>query len=164
MNFIFLVPSVPLGGAELQVSYLAKYINSIGKDRAKIFAADKGECDGSFGLDFMQAGKKGGVKSLSRLFFTFLLAFKIFSRNDVLVVYNQLFIPLGLLLKLAGMKVVYSIREYDERVLSGWRLFFLKRFDFVFTNTVRVTEAAFDKGFNIPCYLNYLPFLRMHRM
>lgn len=158
MNFIFLVPSMPLGGAELQVSYMAKYINSVDKDNAMVFAAYEGECDKEFGLDFMQAGRVGLVRNLRRLIYTFLLAFKIFSKNDVLIIYNQLFMPLGLLLKLARMKVVYSVREYDERVLTGWRFFCLKRFDLVFTNTERVSKAALDKGFRIPTYLNYFPF------
>jgi glycosyltransferase involved in cell wall biosynthesis len=164
MKYVFVVPSMPFGGAEKQISYLVNHINSKSPNQSGVVALLQGRPDDiSFGLDIMQSDQPHKViKAINRLFVFVGAYIKLFPVGKNFIFYNQLLLPLALALKISGKNVVFSIREYDERFYKGWRRYCLLKMNWVYTNTERVSNELTSMGCKVDYIRNFHAFDKEH--
>ena len=92
MKYVFVVPSMPLGGAEKQISYLVAHVNSKIPNQTSVVALFQGRSeDISFGLDIMQSGQSHKViKAIHGLIIFVSAYFKLLPISKTFIFYNQL--------------------------------------------------------------------------
>ncbi|MEH6345149.1 MAG: glycosyltransferase family 4 protein [Bermanella sp.] len=160
MKYIFVVPSMPMGGAEKQISYLVDHLSSKVSNQGEVVALLQGRPeDVSFGLDVMQSGQANAIVKMVARMHAFVVAyFKLLTLGQTFVFYNQLFLPLAVALKFSGKRVAFSIREYDKRFYSGWRKYCLQKMNLIYTNTERVSNESSLIGCDVKFVRNFHAF------
>ncbi|GGF67726.1 glycosyltransferase family 4 protein [Alteromonas lipolytica] len=157
----FIVPEFPYGGAEKQISYLYKYVKKNNSDSKLIASNSSGnsECE-SLGIDILLSGVENKIlRNLIRFFNIIRLIIKLLQvKCDIYVFYNKLYLPCVPILKIFKRKVVYSVREYDETILLGWRKKILERCNYLYSNSQRIANELNTAGLNCEFINNYYEF------
>lgn len=156
----FIVPEFPYGGAEKQINYLYRYVSRNCTEH-ELIASNSGndECR-SLNIDILLSKIKNKMlRNIVRSFNMIRLIIKFLTLNfDIYVFYNKLYIPCVPVLKIFNKKVVYSIREYDETLLVGWRNKVLKKCDYLYSNSKRISEELKVSGLECDFINNYYKF------
>lgn len=140
-----------MGGAEEQAMAAVKSLSEIEGVNASLTSCytDERKDATPLGIDTLLHGVN--LKALRALYrgVNFIRLYKYLRRKTcTLVFFNQIYLPLVFILTLGSRNVFFSIREYDHRLFSGWRLYVLKRASRLFTNTPSVAKKLDSIGVN----------------